>query len=507
VADVFFSDEDFDWWGDVAPGAGAAPAVAVPGRRPRRPPRTLASDLRRLQAGFDRRSPVPAAMAGLLALALVAALAVVVRLSLGGEEATTRAEPAAVTTPAPLATAPPTPTPAKTVLLKPGATGAQVRDLQASLTELGHMGSADGDYGPGTSAAVAGFQASRGLTADGVAGQATAEALRQALSERADEDAAAAGAGIDAAAEQGRLGPEAAAAARAAVAAAVESIRVQSPGRAAVLGSALHDVAAFAGSYSASRAALFEELGATVRALAKSPAKIARDRVFDGSGVVYRSFPDQGYRFHPLANFVRLDHLAERGRREAVRKLAPALVARGVRSGNALLWEYRFRFGGSPDVWTSGFAQVVGAQALAKAGKLLGDRTLTAAAAAAFRAAPRDLTLAAGGGDWIQEYSYSDLAVLNADLQSIVSLLDYVDLTGNEDARAYAARLDETARSALGRFDTGCWSLYSFGGKPATLEYHTYHVDLLEQLAARTGAPVYRDAAERWRGYLDAGGC
>ncbi|HXV33904.1 MAG TPA: D-glucuronyl C5-epimerase family protein [Gaiellaceae bacterium] len=507
MADVFFSDEELDWWGDVVPGTGTAPAVAAPRPLRRRPPpRTLAGDLRRLRADFERRSPVPAAAAGLAALALVAALAVVVRLSLGEEVAPAESVRAAAATPSaspqatPAVAAPP---PAEQVVLEPGARGARVRDLQAALTELGLSAPADGDYGAGTATAVAGFQSARGLTADGVAGAATADALRAALAERAGEDAAAVNAGIDSAAAQGRLDPETAEQARAAVAAAVEAIGTQAPGRAAVIGATLHDVAAFADSYADRRAPLFAELAAIVR----YPPRFASDRVFAGSGVVYRSFPGQGYRFHPLANAGRLDRLAEQGRREAVRRLAPALAARGLRRGNALVWEYRFPFAGSPEAWTSGFAQSVAAQALAKAGKLLGDESLTAAAKAAFRAVPRDLTLTAGGGPWVQEYSFSDLAVLNAHLQSILSLLDYVELTGDEKARAYAAELDRTARSALPSLDTGCWSLYSLGGRPATVAYHSYHVDLLDRLAARTGSDVYRDTGARWRGYLEAGGC
>ena len=74
----------------------------MPRRRP--PARTLAGDLRRLRAGFERRSPIPAAVAGLLGLALLAALAVAVRLSLGGEAAL---EPVAAT-PAPAVASAPT---------------------------------------------------------------------------------------------------------------------------------------------------------------------------------------------------------------------------------------------------------------------------------------------------------------------------------------------------------------------------------------------------------------
>ena len=84
MEESFFNDEELDWWGDTEPAA----AVALPRVSRRRPPaRTLAGDLRRLRAGFERRSPIPAPVAGLLGLALLVALAVLVRLSLGGEAA------------------------------------------------------------------------------------------------------------------------------------------------------------------------------------------------------------------------------------------------------------------------------------------------------------------------------------------------------------------------------------------------------------------------------------
>jgi hypothetical protein len=111
------------------------------------------------------------------------------------------------------------------------------------------------------------------------------------------------------------------------------------------------------------------------------------------------------------------------------------------------------------------------------------------------------------GGDWIQEYSFSAMAVLNAHLQSIISLSEYARLTGNEDADVFVDGLGETAKSILGQFDTGCWSLYSLYGNPATASYHAYHVDLLERLARRTRDPVWRETGRRWRAYQQAGGC
>ncbi|MEA4928545.1 MAG: peptidoglycan-binding protein [Candidatus Limiplasma sp.] len=62
--------------------------------------------------------------------------------------------------------------------LKLGMNGSGVRALQSRLKELGYYtGSVDGDYGDGTMAAVVAFQSDNGLTADGVAGKATLNAL------------------------------------------------------------------------------------------------------------------------------------------------------------------------------------------------------------------------------------------------------------------------------------------------------------------------------------------
>lgn len=69
----------------------------------------------------------------------------------------------------------PTKTPAaSSSTLKKGSTGADVKKLQTRLKELGYLkGSADGDFGDATEAAVKAFQAQNGLTVDGKAGANT----------------------------------------------------------------------------------------------------------------------------------------------------------------------------------------------------------------------------------------------------------------------------------------------------------------------------------------------
>jgi len=66
--------------------------------------------------------------------------------------------------------------------LKQDSQGAAVRALQKNLKTLGYYtGSVDGDYGAGTVAAVTAFQAANGLTADGIAGNGTQNAILIAL--------------------------------------------------------------------------------------------------------------------------------------------------------------------------------------------------------------------------------------------------------------------------------------------------------------------------------------
>ncbi|MGH3029503.1 MAG: D-glucuronyl C5-epimerase family protein, partial [Gaiellaceae bacterium] len=140
-------------------------------------------------------------------------------------------------------------------------------------------------------------------------------------------------------------------------------------------------------------------------------------------------------------------------------------------------------------------------------GARLGDAELAEQARAAYRAIPAALLRPLAGGLWIREYGFAETAILNAQLQSIVSLSEYVDLSGDEDARAVVARMTAAARALLPRFDTGCWSRYSLDGALASTSYHTYHVSLLRQLARRTGDAVWSETTARWNRYAHAGGC
>jgi D-glucuronyl C5-epimerase C-terminus len=261
----------------------------------------------------------------------------------------------------------------------------------------------------------------------------------------------------------------------------------------------LHQVAGFWKGYDSPRGrTLFDMLAFNTKWFASHWDRPAGTDVVDYSdGTWYRSFPGIGFQFHPLENFGRLNNFVAQKNTARVQQLADALMARSVARAGGLAWEYYFRFEGGRPPWISGMAQAVAAQALSRAGTLLADPTLTSASQRVYRTVPT-LTRAVSTGPWIRIYAFNDETVLNAQLQTIVSLQDYATQTNDQAAAALAARLQTAADGLLPKFDTGYWSLYSLAGAEAPLNYHQYVVRLLTILSKRTQDPTLTLYAKRF---------
>jgi hypothetical protein len=104
-------------------------------------------------------------------------------------------------------------------------------------------------------------------------------------------------------------------------------------------------------------------------------------------------------------------------------------------------------------------------------------------------------------GPWIRLYGFNGLVVLNAQLQAILSLLEYAKTTGSAEASALAQRLEVTAEKLFPRFDTGDWSRYQLGGGYATREYQKFVTDLLAKLARQTQDPFWVTTSQRFHAY------
>ncbi|HVS85719.1 MAG TPA: D-glucuronyl C5-epimerase family protein [Gaiellaceae bacterium] len=282
---------------------------------------------------------------------------------------------------------------------------------------------------------------------------------------------------------------------------ALQGVRHLPRGRGAILESQLSQVSAVWQSYIAPRAlAVFSQLRENRDYLRAHPEPTHATDVTGPDGVVYRWFAGKGFEFHPLANFGKLNTLVAQKNTEATRELADALVARAVPRAGTLRWEYAFPYGGGAP-WTSGLAQAVAAQSLARASVLLDDPSLLAAARKAYLAVAGSLSVPTSAGPWVRLYSWSRGLVLNAQLQTVLSLRSYATLAGDTQAQAFADRMLTAAQQLFGRFDTGDWSLYELGGRYASTSYQEFVTDLLAKLADATDDPFWQAAATRFVNY------
>ncbi|HET7044780.1 MAG TPA: D-glucuronyl C5-epimerase family protein [Gaiellaceae bacterium] len=308
--------------------------------------------------------------------------------------------------------------------------------------------------------------------------------------------------GIAAAVKAGRIEPADASRYRGIVARAVRALPKVGGARYANLKGALDSVAAQHGRYTAPRALLlFSMLDENVRWFgAKGPPAPQSDTT-GPDGTVYRYFPGHGLQFHPLANMAALNSDLAAGRADQAQALVDALRARAISSGGAVVWEYEFPFGGGRAPWTSGMAQAVAAQAFARASGKLEDPSLLTVARRAYEAIPGKLDMSLPVGRWVRLYSFSRMAVFNAQLQTAVSLDDYARLSGNEEAGARAAAMRAAVTKALPHVDTGYWTRYTIDGAEESRGYHDFVISVLARLRSQTKDDYWSDMAARFERY------
>ena len=241
------------------------------------------------------------------------------------------------------------------------------------------------------------------------------------------------------------------------------------------------------------------------------PAAGAR-RMFGDSRVIFQFYSGQGWQLQPLANFGHLNALLT-GRRvdvDAARRLADDLLALAVTRGGDLALEYYFSFSGGGPGWVSGMAQATGLQALARLWKATGDNRYLEATRpmlGLMRDAPPNGVRVDdhGGGPHFLLYSQAPrLLVGNGFAQALVGLHDYVRITGEgHDLLEGGLR---RARSTMGRFDTGAWSLYyrrpgTRDGRESNLHYHRLFTTFLGRLCERTADGAFCSLESRFKAY------
>jgi hypothetical protein len=312
-------------------------------------------------------------------------------------------------------------------------------------------------------------------------------------------------AAVKQAVKAGRIDQATAASDRAEILHAAHLARALPRGRREHVLVALGQAAALAGHLTRPRAvAVFGQLRANDDYFAHHSAPRNHTDITGPDGIVYRYFTGMCFEFHPLANFSALNAHVTAKDAAATQQLADALTARGVSLGKGGVgWEYYFHFEGGRPPWLSGMAQAVAAQAFARAASLVPGESavLLREAKAAYGAIPGRLTTQVAAGPWIRLYSFRTVAILNAQLQSVISLEEYAQSTGDSAAATLASQLKQAAVETLPRFDTGYWSYYSLAGVPAPLSYHQFVVQLLRKLAPED--PLFGAEADRFAAYVN----
>lgn len=292
---------------------------------------------------------------------------------------------------------------------------------------------------------------------------------------------------VSKAAKSGRIDAPTAARARSEIGRAARLIRGLPNGRGMHVAVALSELAAFDGRLTQPRAvALVGQLKANDDWFAAHWAPADKTDIKDADGVVYRYFAGRCFELHPLADFGALNALVAAGDDVGAGRLADALAARGVpQAGGGLGWEYYFDYSGGRAPWLSGMAQAVAAQAFARVALMIPEKSdgYLQAAHGAYAVIPKRLLTQVAAGPWIRLYAFQSLAVLNAQLQTVVSLSDYAQAAEDSSAAALATRMRSAAAATLPRFDTGYWTYYSLAHDLSPLDYQQYVVQLLAKLA------------------------
>jgi hypothetical protein len=94
--------------------------------------------------------------------------------------------------------------------------------------------------------------------------------------------------------------------------------------------------------------------------------------------------------------------------------------------------------------------------------------------------------------------------VLNGFIYAMWGLRDLAQQV-NADARQLWESGLKTLTAWLPRYDLGYWSLYHLPESPrnpTTVAYHRLHINQLEVMYALTSEPIFKEYADRWRGYL-----
>ncbi len=107
-------------------------------------------------------------------------------------------------------------------------------------------------------------------------------------------------------------------------------------------------------------------------------------------------------------------------------------------------------------------------------------------------------------GWWYEEYTSVNAQtsrVLNGMLFTVLGIYEYYEYTREREAKEVFDQGVLALKTSLPLYDNNGISTYDILGNPAGDLYHQIHIDLLDRLFQVTEEPIFREYADRWRGY------
>ncbi len=270
----------------------------------------------------------------------------------------------------------------------------------------------------------------------------------------------------------------------------------------------MHDIAASHQLTVSRLPAMMATLAANQKWWTTGPLLASGQRVeFAGSQLVWQYYPGQGVQLQVLGTFGKADGLYTAGAADypAMEELLAEMIPMAAQRGGGLTWEYYFHFDGGSPPWTSAMSQATGLEALSRAYQATGNVNYLNVGAEALPIfsvkPPVGVSIKAPSGTRFLQYTFAPTTdIINAFLQTLIGLYDFSQVSHNATAAALFAAGNAQAQAELPGFDTGAWSEYQPGIED-TLSYHELVTGFLEQLCARTQAPVYCTTAQHFQAY------
>jgi D-glucuronyl C5-epimerase C-terminus len=271
----------------------------------------------------------------------------------------------------------------------------------------------------------------------------------------------------------------------------------------------VHEMAT-SGSLTPSRLpAVFETLDRNREWWTTGPLLTSGQRVeFTGSQLVWEYYAGQGIELQVLGTFGKADGLYTAGAPDyhTLHGLLSEMIPLAAQRGGGLTWEYYFNFDGGQPPWTGAMSQGTALEALTRAFRAFHDPSYLNVARRALPIfsvrPPVGVRIPTARGTRFLQYSFAPGAsIINAFLQTLIGLYDYAKVSGNPQATALFNAGNAEALAEVPRFDTGAWLLYQ-PGLEDTLDYHQLVTGFLQELCARTAAPVYCTTAKHFQADL-----